>query len=52
LELTRRFSPDKPKAMLGSLPFFEFSKKHQGWFTAWLAAGLLTLPLAYGLIKL
>ncbi len=51
LELTRRFSPDKPKAMLGSLPFFEFSKKHQGWFTAWLAAGLLTLPLACGLIK-
>ncbi len=51
LELTRRFSPDKPKTMLGSLPFFEFSKKHQGWFTAWLAAGLLMLPLAYELIK-
>ncbi len=51
LELTRRISPHKPKALLGSLPFFEFSKKHQGWFTAWLVAGLLTVPLAYGLIK-
>jgi len=51
LELTRRFDPDKPKAMIGSLPFFEFSRKHQGWFTAWLVAGLLTVPLAYGLIR-
>ena len=51
VELTRRFSPDKPKTMLGSLPFFEFSKKHQGWFTAWLVAGLLTLPAAYGLVQ-
>jgi len=51
VELTRRFSPDKPKATLGSLPFFEFSKKHRGWFTAWLVAGLLTLPAAYGLVQ-
>jgi hypothetical protein len=51
LELTRRISPNKPKALLGSLPFFEFSKKHQGWFTAWLVAGLLTVTLAYGLIR-
>ena len=51
LEITRRISPNKPPALLGSLPFFEFSRKHQGWFTAWLAAGLLTLPLAYGLIR-
>jgi hypothetical protein len=51
VELTRRISPDKPKAMLGSLPFFEFYKKHQGWFAAWLGAGLLAIPLAYGLIR-
>jgi len=46
LELARRVNPDTPKAMLGSLPFFEFFKKHQGWFTAWVVAGLLALPVA------
>ena len=51
VELARRVSPDKPKAMLGSLPFFEFFKKHRGWFAAWLVVGLLTLPAAYGLVR-
>ncbi|MBC8324022.1 MAG: hypothetical protein H8E27_00105 [Verrucomicrobia subdivision 3 bacterium] len=51
VELTRRISPGKPKAILGSLPLNEFYRRHQGWFAAWLGAGLLAIPLAYGLIR-